>query len=217
MTLSKLTLNYPLLCLITDPGVPDLVTKVEAALFAGVNMLQLRGHHLPAAELYSLALALRPLCHRYHAIFIVNDRIDVGLAAGADGFQLGTRSLPLPVARHLLGQEYLLGASVHSREEALAAAANGADFLLAGTVFASPTHPSEPPSGTALLHDIKLSLPTCPLMAIGSITPTNAYQAMQAGADGIAVISAILNATNIEQAVSELCSAINRKESKEPI
>ncbi|MBV9688298.1 MAG: thiamine phosphate synthase, partial [Ktedonobacteraceae bacterium] len=134
--MSKLTLNYPLLCLVTDPSTRDLVTKVEAALFAGVNMVQLRGHHLPAAELYRLALALCPLCHRYQALFIVNDRIDVGLAAAADGFQLGTRSLPLPVARQLLGKEYLLGASVHSREEAQAAATSGADFLLAGTIFA---------------------------------------------------------------------------------
>ncbi|MBV9022164.1 MAG: thiamine phosphate synthase [Ktedonobacteraceae bacterium] len=215
--MSKLTLNYPLLCLITDPGVPDLLTKAEAAMFAGVNMLQLRGHHLCAAELYKLALALRPLCHRYQALFIVNDRIDVGLAAAADGFQLGTRSLPLAVARQLLGKEYLLGASIHSREEALAAATSGADFLLAGTIFASSTHPGEPPSGTALLHDIKQMLPTYPLLAIGGITSANAWQTMQAGADGIAVISAILNATNVEQAVSELCSAINRKESQEPI
>jgi thiamine-phosphate pyrophosphorylase len=180
-------------------------------------MLQLRGHHLPAAELYRLALELGPLCRRYQAIFIVNDRIDVGLAAGADGFQLGTRSLPLAVARQLLGQEHLLGASVHSRDEALAAATSGADFLLAGTIFASPTHPNEPPSGTALLHDIKQLLPTYPLLAIGGITSANVVQAMQAGADGIAVISAILNATNVEQAVSELRSAINRKESKESI
>lgn len=219
--MSRLTLTYPLLCLITDPNIPDLVTKVEVALSAGVNMMQLRGHSLPAAELYRLALALRPLCSHYQAAFLVNDRIDVGLAAGADGFQLGSRSLPLTVARQLIGEEYLLGASVHSCEEALAAAANGADFLLAGTIFPSPTHPGELPSGPVLLREIKRILPTYPLLAIGGITPANARQAIQAGADGIAVITAILSAANVEQAVSELRSAINlekrRKESRAAI
>ena len=206
--MSKLSLTYPVLCLITDPEVPDLVTRVEAALSAGVNMLQLRGHSLPAAELYKLALILRPLCQRYRATFIVNDRIDVGLVTGADGFQLGARSLPLAAARQLIGENYLLGAAVHSCEEALTAEASGADFLLAGTIFASRTHTDEPPVGTDLLYAIKRILPTFPLLAIGGITQTNARQVMQAGADGIAVISAILDATNVKQSVSELRRAI---------
>jgi len=172
-------------------------------------MLQLRAHSLSAAELYTLALLLRPLCHRHHAAFIVNDRIDVGLVTGADGFQLGTRSLPLTATRQLIGEDYLLGISVHSYEEALAAGADGADFLLAGTIFASHTHPGKRPCGTGLLHTIKQTLPTPPLLAIGGITQVNARQVMQAGADGIAIIGAILNSDNIKQSVSELRSAIN--------
>jgi thiamine-phosphate pyrophosphorylase len=212
----KLTLPHPTLGLITDPTVPDLVTKVEKALSAGVNMVQLRGHQLQAVELYRLALALHPLCERYQAAFIVNDRIDVGLAAGADGFQLGARSLPLAAARLLIGEDYLLGASVHACEQALAAAAGGADFLLVGTIFSSSTHPGEPPRGTGLLYEIKQLLPTYPLLAVGGITGTNAGQAMRAGADGIAVIAAILSVANVEQAVSELRAAIHlEKRSKE--
>ena len=206
--MGKRTLPHPTLGLITDPTVPDLVTKVEAALSAGVNMVQLRGHQLQAIELYRLALALHPLCQRYQAAFIVNDRIDVGLAAGADGFQLGMRSLPLAAARLLIGEDYLLGASVHSCEQALAAAGE-ADFLLVGTIFPSSTHPGEPPCGTALLYEIKQLLPTYPLLAVGGITGANAGQAMQAGADGIAVITALLSAANVEQAVSELCAAMH--------
>ncbi len=215
--MGKLTLPHPTLCLITDPTVPDLVTKVEAALSAGVNMVQLRGHQLQAIELYRLALALHPLCQRYQAAFIVNDRIDVGLAAGVDGFQLGTRSLPLAAARLVIGEAYLLGASVHSCEQALAAAGE-ADFLLVGTIFPSSTHPGEPPCGTGLLYEIKQLLPTSPLLAVGGITSTNAGQAMRAGADGIAVITALLSAANVEQAVSGLGAAINlarRKEGRE--
>jgi thiamine-phosphate pyrophosphorylase len=214
----KLTLPHPTLCLITDPTVPDLVTKVEAALSAGVNMVQLRGHQLQAIELYRLALVLHPLCQCYQAAFIVNDRIDVGLAAGVDGFQLGARSLPLAAARLVIGEAYLLGASVHSCEQALAAAGE-ADFLLVGTIFSSSTHPGEPPCGTGLLYEIKQLLPTSPLLAVGGITSTNAGEAMQAGADGIAVITALLSAANVEQAVSGLGAAINlekrRKESRE--
>lgn len=219
--MGKLTLPHPTLGLITDPTVPDLIAKVETALSAGVNMVQLRGHQLQAVEMYRLALALHPLCERYQAAFIVNDRIDVGLAAGADGFQLGTRSLPLAAARLLIGEDYLLGASVHSCEQALAAAAGGADFLLVGTIFSSSTHPGEPPCGTGLLYEIKQLLPTYPLLAVGGITDTNAGQAMRAGADGIAVIAAILSVANVEQAVSELSTAIHlekrRKESRESV
>ncbi len=207
--MSKPTLTYPVLCLITDPEVPDLLTRIEEALSAGVNMIQLRGHNLPAAELYRLALVLRTLCSRYQAAFLINDRIDVGLVTGADGFQLGKRSLPFLVARQLAGEDYLLGASIHSYEEALAAEGNGADFLLAGTIFASHTHPGEVPCGTHLLSTIKRSLPSCPLLAVGGITQANARQAMEAGADGIAVITAILHETNRKKAVSDLCVAIN--------
>jgi thiamine-phosphate pyrophosphorylase len=206
--MSKPTLAYPVFCLITDPDVPDLITRVEEALSAGINMVQLRGHALPAAELYRLALVLSTLCHRYQATFIINDRIDVGLVTGADGFQLGVRSLPLTVARQLVGEEYLLGAAVHSCQEALTARGSGVDFLLAGTIFASQTHPGETPCGTDLLHAIKQRLPACPLLAVGGITRTNAREAMQAGADGIAVITALLRATNVKQAGNELYLAI---------
>src|SRR5258708_35506965 len=97
-------------------------------------MVQLRGHQLQAIELYRLALALHPLCQRYQAAFIVNDRIDVGLAAGAHGFQLGARGLPLAAARLLMGEEYILGVSVHSFDQALVAT-EAADFLPVRTSF----------------------------------------------------------------------------------
>lgn len=205
---SGFKLKHPLLCLVTNPDVPDLVKKVEMALSAGVNMLQLRGHHLSAVELYRLALALRPLCERYEAAFIINDRVDVGLAVRADGFQVGARSLPMEVVRQLVGEVYLLGASVHSLAEAQTAVASGADFLVAGTIFPSHSHPSGPSSGPGMLRDIKQMVPTCPLLAIGGLSTANAEQAMEAGADGIAVISAILNAPDIGHVVSELRSVI---------
>lgn len=207
--MNKRQLKPPLLCLVTDPDLPDMVRSVEIALSAGVNMLQLRGHNLTAARMYTLALALRPLCQQYKAIFIVNDRIDVGLATEADGFQLGANSLPLHAARQLTGDEHLLGVSVHSVEEAQAAVAGGADFLLAGTIFASRSHPERGGCGPGLLSEIKQRSGVCPLLAIGGITSENVRSVIEAGADGVAVISAILRTPDIAQATRELHTAMN--------
>ncbi|MBE3560472.1 MAG: thiamine phosphate synthase, partial [Ktedonobacteraceae bacterium] len=102
-------LQRPQLCLVTDPAVARLEAIVEQALAAGITMLQVRGHQLDAAYLYALTCRLCPLCHQYGALCIVNDRLDVGMAVKADGFQLGRRSLPLSVAREVVGKDYLLG------------------------------------------------------------------------------------------------------------
>jgi thiamine-phosphate pyrophosphorylase len=202
--MSTFELKFPLLCLVADPERPKLKETVEQALSAGVGMVQLRGHHLTAANLYALAQSLRPLCRSHGTAFLVNDRLDVGLACGADGFQLGTHSLPLSVARTVVGDGPLLGASVHTLEEAQTAVAQGADFLLAGTIFASPSHPGVAGSGPALLTALKRALPAVPLLAIGGISAANAGEVMRAGADGLAVISAIFDAPDIPQAVNEL-------------
>lgn len=207
--MSKFELKFPLLCLITDPERPDLQRSVELALSAGVTMVQLRGHHLSAAQLYELAQILRPRCQYHKAAFLVNDRLDIGLACGADGVQLGKHSLPLAVARKIVGDSFLLGASVHELAEAQTAVANGADFLLIGTIFASHSHPGAVGSGPGLLSTIRQVQPAIPLLAVGGIADTNARQVMAAGADGIAVISAIFDAVNIPQAVHELRSKLS--------
>lgn len=206
--MSALELGRPQLCLITDPTISNLPEIVEVALAAGVTMLHLRGYQFSAAELYALARQLRPRCHQHGASFIVNDRLDVGLAVKADGFQLGKRSLPLPVARQVTGMGYLLGASVHTLEEAQVAIDGGADFLLAGTIFASPSHPGEPTSGLGLLRAIKQTYPSCFVLAIGGITTQTAKLAMEAGADGVAVISAILGAKDVTKVVKDIRTAI---------
>lgn len=207
--MSKFALRFPLLCLIVEPERPNLREAVELALAAGVNMLQLRGHQFPAAQLYELACILRRACRDHGAAFLVNDRLDIGLACGADGFQLGARSFPLTVARELVGEDFLLGASIHSFAEAREAVANGADFLLAGTIFASRSHPGVVGVGPGLLSAIKRGLPTCPLLAIGGISSANAPAVMAAGADGLAVISAIFEAQDISQAVRVLRGALS--------
>lgn len=205
------SLRQPQLCLVTDPARPDLPQKVEQALAAGVTMLQLRGHMLSSARLYALGSLLRPLCQQYQALFIVNDRVDIGLALEADGLQLGVHSLPLPVVRRLVGERDLLGASVHTSAEACAAVEAGADFLLVGTMFASSSHPGEPTNGPQLLLTLRSLGLTLPLIAIGGITQDNAQQVLDAGADGIAAISSILDASDIQQTVQELRTILAAK------
>ncbi len=201
-------IQVPQLCLVTDPSIPDLLARIKRALAAGITMLQLRCRDRPASYVYELALALKPLCRQHGTLFIVNDRIDVALATGADGVQLGSRSLPPAVARMLIGPQRLLGVSAHSLEQARTASEQGADFLIVGTIFASRSHPDRPSAGTALLHQIKQHAPSLPILGIGGINATNAEQVMEAGADGIAVISAILLAEDIAHSVQELHRSI---------
>jgi thiamine-phosphate pyrophosphorylase len=180
------------------------VSRAAQALAAGVTMVQLRGHELSTARLYALARQLRPLCKEHGAIFVVNDRLDIGLVVQADGCQLGKQSLPLADARRVGGDTMLLGASIHSLEEARVASAAGADFLIVGTIFPSPSHPGESPAGPELLRAIKQDLPDCFVLAIGGITRETVGQAMAAGADGVAVISAVWTANDVGLAVREL-------------
>ncbi len=209
--MSKFSLQFPLLCLVTDPARPSLLKTIESALSAGVNMVQLRGHQLPALQLYELACNLRSICLVYGAALLVNERLDIGLASGADGFQLGVRSFPLAVARELVGEHFLLGASVHTLAEAHEAVSNGADFLLAGAIFASSSHPGAAGRGPGLLSEIKRAFPATPLIAIGGITAFNAHEVMDAGADGVAAISAICDAENTSQAVNALLSVLSTR------
>ncbi|MBX5458835.1 MAG: thiamine phosphate synthase [Thermogemmatispora sp.] len=201
----------PLLCLVTDEQHPALVEIARQALEAGIDLLQLRGPSLSAARLYELAVILGPLARQHGARLIINDRLDVALAVGADGVQLGRRSLPLAAARTLLqrcGQSLLLGASVHSLAEAEEAVAAGADYLLAGTIFPSPSHPGQAGAGVELLERLRARWPRLPLLAIGGLSATNAARVIEAGADGIAVISAIYGAASVAQAVDALRQAL---------
>lgn len=206
--MGKFTLLRPQLCLLLDAERPGLETTVEMALAAGVTMVQVRGHQIPVARRCELVQALRPRCQLHQAALLVNDRLDIGLACGADGFQLGEQSFPPALARELVGEDYLLGASVHTLAEAQAAVTGGVDFLLAGTIFASRSHPGKAGCGPGFIAQMKRELPACPLLAIGGITSANAGQVMQAGADGIAVISAILDAADIPRAVHALRRAL---------
>lgn len=204
----------PRLHLITDdrrllaPGFADLA---EALLRAGGSSvaLHLRGRVIPIRELLGLALRLARTAVGSGARLLVNDRLDVVLAAGAHGAHLGARGMPVADARALLGADRLVGASVHSLAEGEVAAGEGADFLIAGTLFPTPSHPGRPGSGTAWLRE--LAAFGVPVIGIGGVTAERVEQACGAGAHGVAVLRGVWDAPRPVAALDEYLIALNQK------
>lgn len=169
-----------------------LLTAVAAALAGGVKAVQLREKDLSAAELFPLARELRALTSQYQAKLLINDRIDVALAAAADGVQLGAHSLPTWVARQLLGPDRLIGVSTHSLRQIAAATEQGADFVTFGPVYATPSKAAYGrPQGLAALSEACRQT-RLPLFALGGITLPRRREVWLAGAGGVALISAII-------------------------
>ena len=174
---------------------------VARAVDGGVNLVQLREKDLPSGNLLELALRLRKLTDG-RALLFVNDRIDVALACGADGVQLGEDAMPAVAARSITGG-LLLGRSVHDVEGALKAQADGADALVVGTIFPSGSHPDREAAGVGLLERLRGRL-QIPYLAIGGVTEENVDSVMEAGASGVAVISAISKRADPREASAEL-------------
>ena len=175
-----------------------------------MGAVQLREKDLEGKELFSLAEKARNLCARYDAAFFINDRIDVTLAVGADGVQLARTSLPIETARALLGPTKTVGASTHSLEEAQQAELLGADFVLFGPVYFTPSKAAfGPPQGVLGLKKI-VENTTIPIYAIGGIRPENITEIMGTGARGISLISAILAAADPKQASGVMHKLLRR-------
>ncbi|MHB8707937.1 MAG: thiamine phosphate synthase [Desulfuromonadales bacterium] len=186
------------LYLITDrhqvPAGRTLVATVEAALHGGVRAVQLREKDLSAAELLPLAAELRDLTRRFDARLLINDRIDVALAIDADGVHLGGHSLPVAVARRLLGPQRLIGVSTHHPDEISAADDASADFVTFGPVFATPSKRAYgEPLGLAALRTA-CSNTSLPIFALGGIKPCHVAAMADTGTHGVAVISAVIAA-----------------------
>lgn len=187
---------------------------VEAALQGGARAFQLREKDLPPRELYPLALEMRQLTQTYGARLLINDRVDVALAVNADGVHLTTTSLPASIARRVLGPAPLIGVSTHTLAEAQAAAEEGADFLVFGPVFFTPSKaPYGQPVGLDALRAVRAAV-KLPMLAIGGVKKANIDQVVAAGADGIAVISAIIGADDPTAASQELLATLRSRRPK---
>ncbi len=197
------------LCLIIDHGALRVSPEqaLSLALSVGVRNFQYRNKNASRKEIYDTALRLVPLAHKNEALFIVNDHADIAVAAGADGVHLGQDDLPIEYARKLLGPERLIGISTHSLKQAEAAQAAGADYIGFGPIFATGTKDAGQAQGIGMIAAVKEAV-SIPVIAIGGITHANVQEVIRSGADGVAVISAVLSADDIKAAAEEMIRAI---------
>lgn len=199
------------LYLITDrhqtAGRPLLET-VRQSLEGGVKAVQLREKDLPGAELYRLAVDLRQLTADFGARFMINDRPDIAMAVEADGVHIGISSIPVNAVRRLLGDNKIIGYSAHDVDEAGRAQADGADFVTFGPVYATPSKASLGlPCGVEKLAAARAALKK-PVIGLGGISLDTVTEALSAGIQGIAVISAILAAADPKLATINLLKKI---------
>lgn len=188
-----------------------IIEAVEAAVAGGVTMVQLREKTASTRDFYRLALEIHALTQCLHLPLVINDRLDIALAIGAEGLHLGRSDLPLPVARRLAGNALFIGLSASTVEEALRAQAEGADYLGVGAVY--PTGTKSDAGGAIGLEQLARiqAAVHIPVAAIGGVNEGNAAQVMETGVAGIAVISGILSQPDIEAAARNLRRIVDER------
>lgn len=186
----------------TDPE-----DAARSAVSAGVRFIQYRDKSGTRRSIYETAMRLARLLHESGGIFIVNDHADIALAVDADGVHLGQEDLPIEHARKLIGRDRIIGISTHSLEQAVEAEALGADYIGFGPIFHTSTKDAGPVQGIEMLSEIKRSV-SVPVVAIGGIGPGNVHGVIRAGADCVAVISAILSADDQKEAAARMLQAV---------
>lgn len=208
----------PPLHLVTDDGIlarPGFATLATTLLAAGGSRvaLHLRGPRSDGRTLFGLAQPLGEAARTAGARLVVNDRVDVALLARADGVHLGVRSVPPEAARRVLGDDALLGVSTHADEEVAHAVSEGADWIFAGTIWASPTHPGRPGRGIgAVASAVERATPAgVPVLAIGGVTPERAAEVRDAGGHGVALIRGVWDAADPEAALTRYLEVLERK------
>ena len=206
-----MALSRPCLMLVSDRSLcPDLVGAVEAAVTGGVDAVQLREKDMPSEELLPLARRLRQATEGRavptgrQALLLVNGSLEVALAAEADGVHLPEDAPPVERPR----RSFLIGRSVHSLAAARRAEAEGVDYLIAGPVYETRSHPGREPAGLALIEEITRSVRT-PTLAIGGVNAGRVEEVVRAGASGVAVISAILAQRDRQAATTEIRRALD--------
>ncbi|HUZ45354.1 MAG TPA: thiamine phosphate synthase [Terriglobia bacterium] len=195
------------LCYITDRHglAPEpLLPRIQLAAEAGVDLIQLREKDLPTRELADLAQAAVRVCRKTETKIVINDRWDIAMAVAADGVHLGGQSLPAEVVRREAGKDLLMGVSCHSLDEAAKAEAAGADYILLGPIFETPSKLRYgPPLGLAKLAEVSRRS-AIPVFALGGITVERVAECITAGAKGIAGIRIFQECTSLAEQVRKL-------------
>jgi thiamine-phosphate pyrophosphorylase len=201
------------LYLVTDQGLTQgrfLKDIIAAAIRGGVTCVQLREKTCSTREFIEQTLSIKELLNAHHIPLIINDRVDVALAVGADGVHLGQNDMPLAMAKTIVKDSMLIGISTHTVAEAVEAERSGADYIGVGAMFATSTKTDTvDPIGPEGLGRIRKSV-KIPIVGIGGINAKNAGSVIQQGADGIAVVSAIIAANDPEIAAKELAEIVKQ-------
>jgi thiamine-phosphate diphosphorylase len=183
---------------------------VDSSLAAGATAIQLRDKEVGSGDLLAMAEQLAPLAERYSALFLVNDRFDVALACHAHGVHLGDDDLPVAEVRRVVPRDFVIGRSADTEKAATAAEAAGADYLGVGSVFGTETKEEVIGEviGTGQLARVARVV-SIPVVGIGGVDASNAGSVVQAGAAGVAVVSAVMKATDPGAVARELLEAMN--------
>jgi thiamine-phosphate pyrophosphorylase len=212
----RFDLSKPILYLITrgastetttrnSPEFRQILEQVSAAVAAGLELIQLREKRLTARVLFELSEQSAALTRGSATRVLVNDRADVAAAAGADGVHLTTQSIDAATIRRTFGDDFVIGVSTHLLAEAEVAKEAGADFVVFGPVFATPSKEQYGlPTGLANLEGVAKELAPFPVLALGGVEMTNARECLRAGASGIAGISLFAEPNRISEVVRKL-------------
>jgi thiamine-phosphate pyrophosphorylase len=185
----------------------EVLRVTRQVIRGGAKVVQLRDKTRPKGELEKIALEMKELCKERGLPFIVNDHLDIALAVGADGLHLGQRDFSVATARRLLPLDKVIGCSTKTEEQAIKAETEGADYLAVGSLYPTTTKVETILVGIERLREIK-SVVSLPVVAIGGINRENAAEVVGAGANALAVISAVLSAEDVEEATRQLASRI---------
>ncbi len=201
-----------LLYAVTDSrwtGEQTLYDQVESALKGGVTCVQLREKHLNQEDFLAEALKIKELCHRYGVPLLINDNVEIALQSDADGVHVGQSDMAAVTVRSILGPDKIVGVTTRTVEQAKAAQAAGASYLGSGAVFGSTTKADARPLDHEILKQICASV-SIPVVAIGGITEENLPRLTGTGVDGVALVSTIFSAPDIETKCREL-KALSKK------
>ncbi len=197
--------NAPLY-LVTSPE-PEILKIVEAALKGGLTLVQYRDKEGKDSDRLEKADQLCQLCHRYNALFIVNDRVDIALAVDADGVHLGQHDAPVAFAREILGNHKIVGRSTTNKQELNKAIAEQADYVGVGPFYETPTKPGKAAAGREYIDYVKAKCPV-PWFAIGGIDLHNLNEVLTTGAQRVAVVRAIMQAEQPTQVTRQFLSQL---------
>lgn len=200
------------LYLCTDSGLMSCKTieeSVEKGILGGCSVVQLREKNASSLELFQLAVRVKRITDKYDVPLIINDRLDICLAAGAAGVHLGQSDLPCAEARKILGADKIIGVSAATPEEAAKAQADGADYLGVGAVFTTSTKTNTRPVTAETIRGIRAAV-TIPFVVIGGVNPQNITQLYGLGIDGAAVISAVISQPDITEAARIMRAAAEK-------